>query len=229
MFKKFSIAIVCIAMLLSFIACSKDDAHQNDGATNPTENALTNDTSQPSKPTEEPSKPTEKPSKPTEEPSKPTEKPSKPTEGPSKPTEELSKPTEEPSKPTEEPSKPTEEPSRPTEEPSKPTEEKQSVFKTEDIVRITFYAYYGGGKGSDVPTEHMTEITNWLGSFTIGEKAPDILPPGTNTYYVEIEYSDGMIIKNGLDIKKIDGIAYYLESNKEPECFMEIISKTSLN
>ena len=141
---------------------------------------------------------------------------------------ENNQPTTENSEPTEEPSKPTEEPSKPTEELSKPTEETKAVFKTEDIIRVTFYGYYGGGKGSDVPTENMTEIINWLGSFTIGEKASDILPPGTNTYYVEIEYSDGMIMKNGLDTKKIDGSTYYLESNKEPECFMEIISKTSL-
>jgi len=229
MFKKFSLAIMCIAMLLSLVACSKDEAHQNDGATNQTENALTNDVSQPSKPTQKPTAAmTEAPTQaPTQKPTQaPTQKPTAvPTEAPTQ------APTQKPSqvstqKPT---ATPTEAPTAaPTEEPSKPTEEK-AVFKTEDIIRITFYGYYGGGKGSDVPADNMTEIINWLGSFTIGEKAPDILPPGTNTYYVEIEYSDGMIIKNGLDIRKIDGNTFYLERNKEPECFMEIISKISFN
>ena len=86
------------------------------------------------------------------------------------------------------------------------SKETNSVFKTEDAVRITFYAYNGGGKGSDVSAENMTAITNWLDSFTLGEKAPEILPPGTNTYYVEIEYSDGTIIKIGLDTIKKDGV-----------------------
>ena len=44
-------------------------------------------------------------------------------------------------------------------------DEYPSVFVTENITSITFYAYYGGGKGSKVPTEYMTEIINWLHSF----------------------------------------------------------------
>ena len=54
--------------------------------------------------------------------------------------------------------------------------------------------------------------------------APEI----DDTYYVEIEYSDGTIIKHGLDTRTIDGDTYYLESDDQPECFMDIISKTSL-
>ena len=107
MLKKFLIAIMCVAILLSFVACSKDASH-----------------------------------------------------------------------------------------PSKPTEEKTSVFKTEDIIRITFYAYYGGGKGSDVPAEHLDEIVAWLNSFKIdsNRKVPEVVPPGTNTIHVEIAYSDGSIV-----------------------------------
>ena len=108
------------------------------------------------------------------------------------------------------------------------TNESKKVFDTENIARITFYSYYGAGQGSEVPTEQLEEIKKWLGSFTIGEKAPDILPPGTNTYYVEIEYADGTIIKTGLDAIAIDGVTYYITSDKEPECFKEIILKTSL-
>ncbi len=103
-----------------------------------------------------------------------------------------------------------------------------SVFVTEDITSITFYAYYGQGKGSKVPKEHMTEIVNWLDSFTVDREATDEdVPPGTNTYYVKIEYSDGTIIKEGLDIILIDGTGYLLEKEPYPDCFMEIISKTS--
>ena len=103
-----------------------------------------------------------------------------------------------------------------------------AVFNTEGITCVTFYAYYGGGKGSEVPSEYMNEIITWLGSFTMDEKVSDVLLPGTNTYYIEIEYSDGTVIKNGLDAIEVDGTAYYLKSDKKPECFEEIISKTSL-
>ena len=160
MLKKFLIAIMCVAILLLFVACGKDDSHQNDGATNQTENALANDASHP----------------------------------------------------------------------SKPTEEKKSVFKTEDIIRITFYAYYGGGKGSDVPAEHLDEIVAWLNSFKIdsNRKVPEVVPPGTNTIHVEIAYSDGSIVKQGMDTTVVDGVAYYIIGDRSPECYDEIISKTSL-
>ena len=105
-----------------------------------------------------------------------------------------------------------------------------SVFVTEDITSITFYAYYGGGKGSKVPTEYMTEIINWLNSFTINREATDDdVLDGTNTYYVEIEYSDGTIIKEGLDVITIDRTRYLLKKEPYPSCFENIISKTSLN
>jgi len=105
-----------------------------------------------------------------------------------------------------------------------------SVFVTENITGITFYAYYGEGKGSKVPKKDMTEIINWLDSFTIDQEAGDEeVPPGTNTYFVEIEYSDGTVIKEGLDRIEIDGTSYILKGEPCPDCFMEIIAKTKLN
>jgi hypothetical protein len=104
-----------------------------------------------------------------------------------------------------------------------------AIFNTKDIKRITFYAYYGNGKGSDVPSEHLDEIITWLDSFTIDEKIPELLPPGTNTIKVEIEYLDGNIVKKGLDTAIVDGITYYIKGATAPECYEEIISKTSLN
>lgn len=102
-----------------------------------------------------------------------------------------------------------------------------SVFVTENITSITFYAYYGEGKGSKVPKKDMTEIINWLDSFTIDKEATDEdVPPGTNFYFVEIEYSDGTAIKESLDLVEIDGICYILKQEPYPECFREIIAKT---
>ena len=102
------------------------------------------------------------------------------------------------------------------------------VFNTQNIVSILFYGYYGGGKGSAVPAEHMAEITKWLASFTVGEQVPELLPPGTNTYFIEIAYADGTVIKQGLDVAEIDGIAYYTVHAQTPECYWDIVSLTSL-
>ena len=108
------------------------------------------------------------------------------------------------------------------------TSPSSAIFNTDNIKRITFYAYYGQGKGSDVTDENMTEIINWLGTFAIDKKADDLIAPGTNTYCVEIEYLDGTIVKEGLDVIIVDGVSYYVKSAPNPDCFWEIISKTSL-
>lgn len=106
-----------------------------------------------------------------------------------------------------------------------------AIFNTKNIKRITFYAYYGSGKGSDVPAEHLGEITTWLNSFKIDtdREFPDLVPPGTNTIHVEIEYFDGTVVKEGLDTATVDGITYYIKGDTAPKSYEEIISKTSLN
>ena len=208
MYKKFIIAIMCIAMLLSLAACSKETARQTDGTSNQAETSPTIDTS-------------------LKEPSTPTEGPITPTDDPTSPTDDPNEPTEDPTIPTDDPTSPTDDPTFPTDDPNEPVEGPKAVFRTEDIIRITFYAYYGDGTGSDVPTENMSVITAWLGSFTVGEKAPDLLPPGTNTYFVEIEYADGTVVKEGLDVIVIDDTLYLLDNDTYPDCFREIISKSN--
>ena len=60
------------------------------------------------------------------------------------------------------------------------------VFSTENVVRITLLGPYSRGeKRFDVSKEYMPAIKAWLDSFTVGEKAPEFPPPGTNAYYVE--------------------------------------------
>ena len=109
-------------------------------------------------------------------------------------------------------------------ESSDSTGQTKSVFNTENIKRITFYGYYGGGKGSDVPSWYVEEITQWLGSFTIGEEAAEPIPPGTNTYHIEIEYADGTVVEEGLDVITVDGTAYCVNKDATPDCFWEIVS-----
>jgi len=86
------------------------------------------------------------------------------------------------------------------------------VFNTENVRRITFYSHYGAAKVRDVPAEDKAEVLNWLGTFTIKERVDDPLHlNGANTYYVEIEYSDGTIIKKGLSAVVVDGELYHVE------------------
>jgi len=101
------------------------------------------------------------------------------------------------------------------------------VFETENISRITFYSVPDGGKGFEVPSEYIDEITIWLGSFTIDEKADsNVLAPGSNSVSVQIEYSDGSVIENGLSTIKINGIIYYMKHEDAPECYLQILSQT---
>lgn len=103
------------------------------------------------------------------------------------------------------------------------------VFDTENVVRITFYAYYGGGKGSEVPAENMAEIKEWLDSFAFDRVATDDdVLAGTNTRCVEIEYTNGTVVKEGLDVILIGDTRYLLKKDQYPDCFLDIISKTSL-
>lgn len=100
------------------------------------------------------------------------------------------------------------------------------VFNTENITRITFYTLPSSGKGFDVPSEYVDEITTWLGSFTIDEKADDkVLAPGSNSISVEIEYADGTVVKNGLSTTKVDGVTYYMKHDDAPECYFEILEQ----
>lgn len=99
-----------------------------------------------------------------------------------------------------------------------------AVFPAGSVRRITFYLYYGGGKGSDVPVEHMTEIAAWLGTFAVDQPVEELPPPGTNTQYVEIEYANGSIVKCGLDMITIDGVNYSLKHAPAPDCLMEILA-----
>jgi len=101
------------------------------------------------------------------------------------------------------------------------------VFETENITRITFYTLPSGGKGFDVPSEYVEEITTWLGSFTIDEKADDkVLAPGSNSVSVEIEYADGTVMSNGLSTTKVDGDTYYMKHEDAPQCYFDILEQT---
>lgn len=105
----------------------------------------------------------------------------------------------------------------------------EPVFRTDNITRIAFSINYGYGDECEVPEQYMTEIINWLGTFTVDEEiSGDVpIPPGTGFYYVHIWYSDATEVQNNLSTINIDGITYYMSSAKTPECFMEILSQSN--
>jgi len=100
----------------------------------------------------------------------------------------------------------------------------KAVFNTENIQRITLYTQYGTTKISDVPPECMEEIKSWLNTFVYGEIAYDILPPGTDTVHIEIEYADGIVMKQGMNTAELNGVTYYIEGGAEPTCYEQLLS-----
>ena len=108
----------------------------------------------------------------------------------------------------------------------KEIEQRVSVFDTENIKRITIITKYGYGEKIDVPDEDMAVMIAWLGTFTLDEVIDENIPvaPGTNTNYLEIEYADGTIIKNGFDTTTVDGVSYYMESYFYPDCLCELLN-----
>ncbi len=102
------------------------------------------------------------------------------------------------------------------------------VFETKNIRRITFYSLPNHADGIEVPSEYMEEIITWIGTFKIDKKADDLLPPGTNTRSFRIEYSDGTVIKNGVNTITIDGVIYYLQHDKAPESYEMLFTDSNL-
>ena len=224
MHKKLFAILVCLGMLLSFAACGPDTT---------TTAAPTEPTAAPTEPTAAPTEPTAAPTEPTAAPTEPTAAPTEPTAAPTEPTAAPTEPTAAPTEPTAAPTEPTAAPTEPTENisathPTAPPVSANGAFDTENIVRISFYLFYGAGVGGDVPAEYMEEVTAWLGTFTVGEEVSYPLRPGTNTMYVEIEYADGTVIKNGTDTIKIDETEYFLEKDKQPDCIAQILAQARL-
>ena len=95
------------------------------------------------------------------------------------------------------------------------------IFSTQDISSIAFYEY---PDYIEVPDEYLLEITDWLGTFTVGKEITDnVLVPGSNTTKVRIEYLDGTVIENGLSTIKIDDVMYYLNHEDAPDCYLKIL------
>ncbi len=99
----------------------------------------------------------------------------------------------------------------------------KAVFNTENVKSVTFFSP-AVREGALVPEEELSEIIEWLGTFTVGEKAGKQLDPGTNSISVCIEYADGTILEQGLSTTKIGYQAYYMNFADAPECYLKIVN-----
>ena len=99
------------------------------------------------------------------------------------------------------------------------------VFETDNITRVTFYGSAPNSTETEVPSEYLAEIIEWLGTFVAGKKADDILPPGADSLFVRVEYSDGTIIENSMSTIVVDGTTYLINYDKEPECYFELFAE----
>lgn len=98
------------------------------------------------------------------------------------------------------------------------------IFDTDSIVRVTFISRAQKDRETEVPEEYLGKITEWLGTFRVGKKAGDVLPPGADSISVRIEYSDGMIVENGLSTVDIKGTTYMINYDKEPSCWFDLFT-----
>lgn len=97
----------------------------------------------------------------------------------------------------------------------------QPVFETEYIVQITLYTP-NAREGIPVPEEDLAVLTEWLGTFTVGERAGDTLIPGSNSVSVELVYEDGSVVNSGLTTVTLGGTTYYMDCGDAPECYLQL-------
>ena len=100
----------------------------------------------------------------------------------------------------------------------------KTVFETDNITRVTFYGSAPNSADTEVPSEYLAEITEWLGTFVEGKKADDVLPPGADSLFVRVEYSDGTVVENSMTTIVLDGKTYLINYDKEPQCYFELFA-----
>ena len=95
------------------------------------------------------------------------------------------------------------------------------IFETQNIKSITLYRLPDQPDGIEVPSEHIEEITAWLGTFTVSKKVEDALC-GVNMFTFKIEYSDGSVVTSGTDTTTINGVIYHTNKGRQPDCIEEL-------
>ena len=93
------------------------------------------------------------------------------------------------------------------------------------ITAITFHDTIDSNKGNlPVPEADLEEITNWLSSFTVGNRVGKTLVPGTGSVEMTLTYADGTSERRSLSIIHLDGVTYYINSPNAPACYLTLLN-----
>ena len=101
--------------------------------------------------------------------------------------------------------------------------EKKPVVDTQNVSRILCCGLPDAVDGIELPQEDMAEIIAWLDGFEVGSRIDDRgLPPGSNSYWVILEYGNGRSVSVMPDSVEYDGETYHIEREPLPDCFHEV-------
>ncbi len=98
------------------------------------------------------------------------------------------------------------------------------AFSTENISSIYLTSVNPNAEPALVPDEYMGEICQWLDTFTIGKVVKQHqLEPGDNSIGIIIEYSDGTLIKSGIDAIRLGDKLHFINRDPAPDCVHKIL------
>ena len=92
------------------------------------------------------------------------------------------------------------------------------------ITAITFHSIINNTGDCPVPEADLEEITNWLSSFTVGNRVGKTLVPGTGSVEMTLTYADGTSERRSLSIIHLDGVTYYINSPNAPACYLTLLN-----
>ena len=92
------------------------------------------------------------------------------------------------------------------------------------ITAITFHSIINNTGDCPVPDADLEEITNWLSSFTVGNRVGKTLVPGTGSVEMTLTYADGTSERRSLSIIHLDGVTYYINSPNAPTCYLTLLN-----
>ena len=100
----------------------------------------------------------------------------------------------------------------------------KQVFDTsKEIVGIEYSTNINDLGLFAIPAEHLEEMIEWLGTFTISN-AVDTWTPGGYYHEVTIHYADGSILDaKNLSGVVIDGVKYEAQGGERPEFLSDIL------
>ncbi len=104
--------------------------------------------------------------------------------------------------------------------------EDYTVFDTENVKSVTLFVS-DNDDGVIVSEEKLSEIVEWLGTFSVGEKTGETLIPGIQNDRVQIEYENGDMVEGKMATIVIEDVRYYLEYEEIPQFYFNLTKITA--